>query len=304
MTLLPYALRALDRGLHVFPVEPGEKTPIRIYQDRPKEDAPWTVKWSEIATNDVNKVVEWWTYAPMANIGVACKPSGIFVVDCDRAKADDLLKGTQWEYLHDLFGPRVDGEILFDQVVERYGGGPDAIDEAFNTYQVPTGSGGRHFYYRWPAEVQSSQDSIVKGLLDVRGNGGERGGYVLAEGSVTTSGRYGGDGPCTGEIAWAPTWLVSLCRYREPYRPPRPPFDKARPVSFGGLVETVRTAFDGNLNNALFWAARAACNDGMAEEDCADLLAPEYVQLGGNGGDRQARSTIRSAYRNQQRKMG
>lgn len=308
MTLLPYALAALDRGLHIFPVEPGEKTPIRIYQDRPKEDAPWTVKWSEIATNDVNKVVEWWTYAPMANIGVACKPSGIFVVDCDQPKADDLLKDTPYAYLHELLGPRVDGETLWDQVAERYGGGPDAVAGAFDTYQVATGSGGRHFYYRWPGAVQSSQDSIVKGLLDVRGNGGERGGYVLAAGSVTRSGTYGGGVPPTGPecnaIAWAPPWLVSLCKYREPYRPPRPEFGRAKPVSFIGLVETVRTAFDGNLNNALFWAARAACNDGMDEEECADLLAPEYVQLGGNGGDRQARATIRSAYRNQQRKMG
>lgn len=303
MTLLPYALAALDRGLHIFPVEPGEKTPIRIYQDRPKEDAPWTVKWSEIATNDVNKVVEWWTYAPMANIGVACKPSGIFVVDCDQAKTDDILKGTPWEYLHELFGPRVDGETLYDQVAERYGG-TDAIADAFDTYTVATGSGGKHFYYRWPPEVHSSQDSIVKGLLDVRGNGGERGGYVLAEGSITSSGRYGdGDGESV-PIRDAPSWLVSLCRYREAPRRPKPPFDRPKVLAFNGLVETVRTAPDGNLNNAMFWAARAACQDGLTEDECGNLLVPEYVQLGGRGGERQAWQTIRSAYRNQQRKMG
>lgn len=305
MTLLPYALDALALGLHIFPVEPGAKTPIRIYQDRPKEDAPWTVRWSEIATNDVNTVVKWWTYAPMANIGVACKPSGIFVVDCDQPKADDLLKSTPWEYLHDLFGPRVDGETLWDQVAERYGGA-DCVADAFDTYQVATGSGGRHFYYRWPAEVQSTQDSIVKGLLDVRGNGGERGGYVLAAGSVTDRGSYVRDGEASNAIRVAPSWLVALCRYREPARMARPPrvFDRPRALAFHGLVETVRSAPDGNLNNALFWAARAACNDGLSEEECGNLLAPEYVQLGGNGGERQARATIRSAYRNQTRKMG
>lgn len=306
-SLLPYALQALGQGFHIFPVEPGGKTPIRIYQDRPKEDAPWTIKWSEVATNDPNKVVEWWTYAPMANIGVACKPSGLFVVDCDQPKTDDILNGTPWEYLHDLFGPRVDGETVWDQVVERYGG-PHAVQHAFNTYQVATGSGGRHFYYRWPPDVHSSQDSIVRGLLDVRGNGGERGGYVLAAGSVTASGRYTEDGDTSSGVRAgvrnAPEWLISLCRYQEPYRPPRLPFQQPRHMAFHGLVETVRNAPDGNLNNGLFWAARAACNDGLAEEECVNLLAPEYVQLGGNGGQRQAEATIRSAYRNQKRKMG
>lgn len=303
MTLLPYALEALAAGLWIFPVEPNAKTPIRIYQDRDPEDAPWTIRWSEVATNDVNKVVEWWTYAPMANIGVACKPSGLFVVDCDRAKADDLLKGTPWEYLHDLFGPRVDGEILWDQVVERYGGA-DSIAAAFNTYQVATGSGGRHFYYRWPDSVLSTQDSIVKGLLDVRGNGGERGGYVLGHGSVTVSGTYGRDSGDGVGVNTAPHWLVALCRYKEPPRRPKPPYQQPRSLAFHGLVETVRSAPDGNLNNALFWAARAACNDRLTEEECATLLVPEYVQLGGNGGERQAYATIRSAYRNQTRKMG
>lgn len=305
MTLLPYALEALDAGLTIFPVEPGKKTPIRIYQDRDPEDAPWTIKWSEVASNDPNKVVQWWTYAPMANIGVACKPSGLFVVDCDRAKADDLLKGTPWEYLHDLFGPRVDGEVLWDQVAERYGG-PENISTAFDTYQVATGSGGRHFYYRWPADVHSTQDSIVKGLLDVRGNGGERGGYVLGAGSVTNAGRYARDCAEGVRVASAPDWLVSLCRYREAPRAPKPPrvFDQPRSLAFHGLVETVRSAPDGNLNNALFWASRAACNDRLTEEECATLLVPEYVQLGGTGGERQALATIRSAYRNQARKMG
>lgn len=304
MSLLPAALQALAQGFHIFPVEPGEKTPIRVYQDRPKDSAPWTIKWSEVASNDINKVVEWWTYAPRANIGVACKPSGLFVVDCDRPKVDGLLDGTPWAYLHDLLGPRVDGETLFDQVCERYGGGPEAVAEAFATFQVATGSGGRHFYYRWPAHVPASQDSLVKGLLDVRNNGGDKGGYVLGAGSVTDKGAYVADGhiPAYG-VADAPAWLVALGQYREPYRPPRPPYQQPRSMAFHGLVATVRQAVDGNLNNAMFWAARSACQDGLTEEECTNLLAPVYVELGGNGGHRQAEATVRSAYRNQQRKM-
>ncbi len=303
-TLLPYALYALEQGFHIFPVEPGGKTPARLYQERSPEDAPWTIKWSEVATNDRDQVIKWWTYAPMANIGIACKPSGLFVVDCDRAKIPNILQGTPYAQLHDEIGEMVDGEILFDFIAERYGGTGKQGWAALHTYQVHTGSGGIHFYYRWPEDVQSSQDSIVRGLLDVRGNGGERGGYVLGDGSITNKGRYVKPGT-NYPILPAPSWLVSLCRYKEPYRPPRSEvFARPKPVAFHGLVETVRNAPDGNLNNALFWAARAACNDGLSEEECADLLAPEYVQLGGNGGERQALSTIKSAFRNQRRKIG
>lgn len=287
------AVKAFLQGFHVFPVEPGAKTPIRMYQDRPEEEAPWTVKWSEIATNDINTIIEWWTYAPNANVGIACKPSGIFVVDCDRAKADGQLSGTPFNYLHDLFGPRVDGETVFDQVAQRYGG-TGSITEVFDTYTVTTGSGGKHFYYRWPPEVHSTQDSIVKGVLDVRGNGGERGGYVLGAGSRTTQGGYA---VCQSfGIRPAPPWLVELCKDRPRYREPVVRQNRT-PSSFTGLIQTVRDAPDGNLNNAFFWAARAMCNDGGTEELANELLGTAYVECNGRGGERQARSTIRSAYR-------
>ncbi|MGW0939082.1 bifunctional DNA primase/polymerase [Streptomyces sp. NPDC002666] len=299
MTLLPDAVRAIRMGLHVFPVEPLGKTPARIHQDKTKEEAPWTVKWSEIATNDINTVVRWWTYAPDCNIGVACKPSGIFVVDCDQPKRDGILAGTPWEDLHAVLGPRVDGETAFDQVVQRYGG-VESIPDAFDTYTVATGSGGKHFYYRWPDGVHSSQDSIIRGLLDVRGNGGERGGYVLGAGSFTEKGPYVPEN--VRSIRDAPAWLVELCRDKPRPAPPRSPLAQPRSVSFGGLAIAVRTAPDGNLNNALLWAARAMCADGGTEEQAVELLALEYVNANGRGGQRQAEATIRSAYRLQNRK--
>lgn len=298
-TLLPDAVRAIRQGLWVFPVEPMEKTPARIHQDKSKEDAPWTVKWSEVATNDINTIVRWWTYAPDCNIGVACQPSGIFVVDCDQPKRDGILTGTPYEELHKVLGPRVDGETAYDQVVCRYGG-VEGLPDAFDTYTVATGSGGKHFYYRWPADVHSSQDSIIRGLLDVRGNGGDRGGYVLAAGSRTTKGVYVAEK--VRPIRVAPPWLVELCRDKPRPAPPRNPLAQPRHMSFGGLAQAVRNAPDGNLNNALLWAARAMCADGGTEEQAVELLAPEYVAANGRGGHRQAEATIRSAYRLQNRK--
>lgn len=294
------AVRALQRGFHVFPVEPNAKTPIRIYQDRPEADAPWTVRWSEIATNDLAKVVDWWSHAPTANVGVACKPSGLLVIDCDTPKREGLLNDTPWAHLHRQLGPFVHGEDLFGAVAYRYGD----VDEAFDTFTVATGSGGLHLYYRWPDGVASTQDSIVKGVLDVRCNGGERGGYVLAEGSRTESGPYGvrNEAP----IRDTPGWLVELVRHRDrrmEARPPDTPFRRARNPHFGGLAQQVRYAADGNLNNTLLWAARAMCQDGAPIEECEALLAPAYVDANGRGGYRQAGQTIRSAYRLQQRKM-
>lgn len=294
------AIDAWNKGFHVFPVEPDGKTPIRIYQDRHKDEAPWTVKWSEIATNDIDTILKWWHYAPTANVGIACKPSGLFVVDCDRPKRDYVLSGTRWEYLHDLCGPLVDGETLFDQVAERYGG-TGALATVFDTYTVATGSGGKHFYYTWPDTVHSTQDSIFKGLLDVRGNGGTSGGYVLGAGSCTVNGGYVTE--LDVDVQPAPGWLVKLCTEREPYRSPKSPVAQPRSVAWGGLEQTVRCAQEGNRNNSLLWAARAMCADGATEEECTDLLVPAALANGLDGGERQASQTIRSAYRLQQRKM-
>lgn len=298
--MLIEAVKAVQMGFSIFPVEPDAKTPIRIHQDRTKEDAPWTVKWSEIATNDINTVLEWWSYAPYANVGIACKLSGIFVVDCDRPKRDVLLRGTPWEYLHELLGPAVDGETVFDQVAQRYGG-TQALASVFDTYTVATGSGGKHFYYRWPSGVQSSQASIVEGLIDVRGNGGERGGYVLGAGSATHNGRYVIEHGAS--VRDAPGWLVRLCTEVVFQRRDRGLLSQPRNLNFGGLVTSVRLAQPGNRNNTLLWAARAMCADGATEPQAEALLVPAALDCGLDGGERQALQTIRSAYRLQQRKM-
>jgi hypothetical protein len=311
VNLLPEAVNLVQRGFHIFPVEPNAKTPIRIYQDRSAEDAPWTIKWSEVATNDINKVIEYWTWCPSANIGVACAPSGLLVVDCDVAKSDWNLRGTQWEGMHSGYGmlvpkdtPRIDGEIVYAAVAKHYG---DffGVNEAFDTLIAATRSGGLHLYYRWPEGVKASQASIVRGVVDIRCNGGERGGYVLGPGSTID-----GNGYRIIEdraIAVAPPWLVELCRDKPK---PKAPLGRAadaisqpRNANFSGLVDTVRCAPDGNLNNSLLWAARSMCADGATETEAADLLAPVYVQCGGRGGQKQAEATIRSAFRLQRGKM-
>lgn len=293
MSNLGHAVNALSRGFWIFPVEPGDKLPHRI-----RPDADHRIRWGEAATNDMSKVIQWWQYSPEANIGIAAKPSGLMIVDCDIAKEPDILRNTPqgkpWEYLHDKYGSYLDGSDVLREMCRRFGDDYARLSGA--TYAVCTASMGLHLYFRWPGGVQASQASPVPGLVDIRCNGGQRGGYVLGAGSATAKGSYVAENDLP--VADAPPWLIELCREKPKPARVKPLFSQPRGGGgYSGLVDTVRYAPDGNLNNSLLWAARAMCEDGASEEECVGLLAPVYVECDGRGGERQAMATIRSAYR-------
>ncbi|MFF5973649.1 bifunctional DNA primase/polymerase [Streptomyces sp. NPDC012769] len=299
MTLLGFAARAASRGFHIFPCNPaGTENPekpgelIEKWPHLLRPGKPYKVKWGDVATTDMQQVVHWWQYSPNANIGIACKPSGILVVDCDVPKKPNILKGTTWEYLHERLGPLVDGADVLREMCGRFG---DDYSRLERTYRVCTASMGLHLYFWWPEDVQASQASPVPGLLDIRCNGGSKGGYVLAAGSVTRKGSYIAENDLP--IADAPPWLVELCREKPKPKPPKGMFSQPGHAGYSGLVESVRLAQEGNRNNCLLWAARSMCEDGATEEECIDLLVPAAMECGLDGGERQALATIRSAYR-------
>ena len=161
MTMLQAALAALQRNFTIFPVARNDKIPHRL-----------AGQWGQTATNDINQVVNFWTNVdPDANVGIACKPSQLLVIDLDKAKKDYQLRDTEWAYMHGAYGPRVDGDELFAEMIFKAAGGMVDIE----TYRVKTRSGGIHLYYRWPANwPRISQASPVKGIVDVRGNGSVR----------------------------------------------------------------------------------------------------------------------------------
>lgn len=289
MTMLQHALKAQARGLHIFPVAPGQKIPHRL-----------AGKWGETATNDIEQIRHFWTNVdPQANIGVACKPSNLLVIDLDKAKEDWNLRGTDWAYLHDAYGPRVNGEDLWDEMNFKLG-----PDQHVETYSVRTGSGGTHLYYYWPEEWgQQSQASPVKGVVDVRGNGGQWGGYVLAEGSRTDAGSY--EVMPTGTLPQpAPDWIRQLVTPRpvQPRAPRQPGILQPAAVSWSGLVDSVRNAGEGNRNNALLWAARSMCTDGAPEEEAMEVLGDAATSAGLAWPE--IERTIQSAYRIQRQKEG
>lgn len=296
--MLAHALAAINRGFHIFPVAQGGKVPHRLssYRDASGADHGW----GETATNDPNRVIQFWTKVdPNANIGVACKPSNLLVVDLDIAKEDSKLRGTDWEYLHTVYGPRVDGEDLFDEMEYKLGEG-DRFHSS-SAYQVRTGSGGRHLYFHWPASwPRISQASPVKGIVDVRGNGGQWGGYVLAEGSRTEAGEYkliGGS-----SVGLPPVWLRQLVAERPAPPKIRRPQGLRQPgaVSWTGLVESVRNAGEGNRNNALVWAARTVCEEGGTEQQALQELGSAAMDAG--LGAAEVERTIQSAFRTQRYK--
>ena len=283
-----WALKAQAQGFYIFPVAPRAKVPHRL-----------AGQWGETATNDINKIIHFWTQVDsQANIGIACKPSQLLVVDLDRAKKPDNLAGTEWEYLHSAYGPLVDGASLWDEVIYKLGGGHWPY-----THAVRTGSGGLHLYYWWPEQwPKISQASPVKGVIDVRGNGGQYGGYVLGEGSVTDSGPYvfEDDSP----ISMPPTWLQQLVAEKPRQPAVRRPGGIRQPsaVSWSGLEQSVREAGEGNRNNALLWAARAMCSDGATEDEAKRVLGQAAADAGLPHFETER--TIESAYRIQRQKEG
>jgi hypothetical protein len=285
MSLMAKAIKyAAVYGWHVFPCNPAgttcpesgdviDKQPHLLWPGK-----PYKIKWGEVATNRPDQVARWWQQSPEANIGIACRPSGLLVVDCDRAKD----------------GSTEDGLDQFIRVVTDVLKLPATW--IFDTYCVRTGSGGTHFYYRWPENVQASQAGLAAygaPLVDIRSNGGSRGGYVLGAGSVTTKGAYELD--YDTDVLPCPAPLVELCR--EKPRPERvsPLFQQPGGGSTGGLVDTVRFAVEGNRNDALNWAAyRMAC-DGLKEEQVMELLLPAAEECGLS--EKETLDTIKSACR-------
>lgn len=290
--MLQAALQAIGRGFWIFPSAPGDKVPHRL-----------AGSWGETATNDPNRVINFWTKVdPQANPCIACKPSQLLVVDLDQAKEDANLRGTDWEYMHGAYGARVNGIDLIDEMAYKLSDSEDfSLD--FNTYTVLTGSGGRHLYYRWPEHwPRISQASPVKGVIDVRGNGGQWGGYVLGEGSVTAAGPY--KRYFHGDIGLPPPWIRLLVAEKPKAPKIQRPQGLQQPgvISYAGLVESVRNAGEGNRNNALLWASRAMYSDGATLEVAKDTLGPAASQAG--LGDLEIERTIESGYRAQQQKEG
>ena len=159
--LLRSALSLAGRGWHVFPCVPGGKRPAL------------RGSWQDHATIDQARIRAWWSRAPY-NVGIACGPSGLVVIDLDvphdneeLSRAEDRRTPSGADALADLC----------DQQGQPY---PPP------TYSVDTPSGGRHLYYAAPGAPVRNSAGRLGPRIDVRADGG----YVIGDSSRIGSRSY------------------------------------------------------------------------------------------------------------------
>ena len=132
--MLTAALEASDRGWRVFPLRPGTKRPARPGHDAKACDRTdprcrgGHTGWEPRATTDPGRIRRGWAAAPF-NIGIACGPSRLVVVDLDTPKPGDTPP-LEWA------GARTGADVLA-KLCERAGEPYPAA-----TWTVVTPSGG------------------------------------------------------------------------------------------------------------------------------------------------------------------
>ncbi|MGW4369164.1 bifunctional DNA primase/polymerase [Nocardia takedensis] len=154
------ALACAARGFRVFPLHPDAKTPAIEH-------------WNAAATLDQRRIRWWWRRWPDGNIGIACGPSGLHVLDLDTGH--DQPPPAPWA------GARDGRDVLARLALDA--GHPLPVP----TLTVATPSGGLHLYYRAPREpVLRNTIARLGWRVDSRGDGG----YVVAPGSALPTGDY------------------------------------------------------------------------------------------------------------------
>jgi Bifunctional DNA primase/polymerase, N-terminal len=259
------ALELALRGWHVFPCQSGGKRPM-------------VDQWEQRATANPDHVRGAWTSRfPGANIGIACGPSRLVVLDLD----------THGEMPPDWAQPGIiDGRDVFALLLEWAG---EALPE---TYWVATPSGGWHFYFTAPDGDQIRNSAGKLGpLVDVRAAGG----YVVGAGSVIDGKPY---------VLLTDTDPVSLPGWiaRELTSPQVVTAVRTKSERSGdpgkrltGLARTVEQAPEGQRNDALNWAAYQA-RELVIQGTDPDQVAGELIAAACMAGlpETEARRTIAS----------
>ncbi|WP_338682167.1 bifunctional DNA primase/polymerase [Streptomyces acidiscabies] len=278
--LLHAALNAAGRGWPVFPLRPGTKRPaLHGEQSCPRTGpcAAGHLKWEQRATTDPSRIRTAWERAPF-NVGIACGPSGLLVVDLDMPKDNSSTDAPC-------------GAATFKALCERHG------QPVPCTRTVRTASGGRHLYFTAPAAVRLHNTAgTLAPLVDTRAWGG----YVVAAGSTVDGAHYETVGPAL--LRPLPDWLKTLLLPPHPVNRPsatRGTRHRAPYVAAALTRETtaVATAPEGRRNIALLRAARALGRFVAS----GDLTRPEVEAALQGAGEAaglpapECRATLRSA---------
>lgn len=189
MKMIDAALQYAAAGIPVFPLHWIKKDGTcscrmgALCQAKGKH--PRIKNWNEEATTDPEKIKEWWTKAPSANIGIPMgEKSGLVALDVDtRHHGDESLA------------------MLMDE--------NDALTV---TLTVTTGGGGKHYLFKYTPELCIKNAVGFREGLDIR----TQGGMIVAAPSMHSSGnRYTWDegrSPFEIQAADMPSWLVEEIR--------------------------------------------------------------------------------------------
>ena len=260
------ALDAASRDWHVFPLRPGTKIPaVRRWEPEATTDAAQIKK---LWTPDLRRR-DGWQVAEPRNVGIACGPSDLVVVDLDLAKPgqERASWGERWRDRDVASGAEVLAALA-----------EQAGENVPETYVVATPSGGRHMYFA-AAEGVSVRNSAghLGPMVDVRGQGG----YVVAVGSRLHPQPDQIDAPLEAggpayrlvhdlPVAILPGWLADATdadrkrdddasRDRSPRRfgdrPLSSPSDSYGAAALRGEADRVRSAPVGQRNHTLNAAA-------------------------------------------------
>lgn len=184
--LLKAARWYAKRNIFVFPlhnVEDDGSCSCRDAECKNQGKHPRTQHGFKDATIDLEKIGQWWTTFPKANIGIACEPTGWAVIDVD---------------------PRHGGDETLRDLEQQYGPLPDTVRQV-------TGSGGQHIVFTYPFGGAPTVAGIRPGI-DTRA----RGGYIVGAPSAHVSGNTYAWEVAPGEMPLAelPHWFRDLLTTR------------------------------------------------------------------------------------------
>ena len=285
VTTAAAAMEAARRGWAVFPCRPGDKRPA-------------VPDWERRACADPERVARYWPSA-QHNIGLACGPSRLVVVDLDTHSPlpdDWRLPGVH------------DGRDVLALLAE-WAGQPWPV-----TYTVTTPTGGLHLYYTAPdgpgirnsaaRSARSSTSGAAAGTCWPRARCSTSAPTRTTRSAASSLRAAGGTRwPTTATPEPLPAWLAVLAADAGPAARCAPGGrGRAAPgARLQGLIDTVRAGQEGDRNGPLYWAARRAAemitageiDRGTAEE----ALVAAALEAGLRGGEREARRTFASAMR-------
>lgn len=274
---------AEHHGCHVFRVDhPGRPECAGAHREcdgqRGKHPAG---PWSRMASRHPAVIRAMFADGPW-NIGIACKLSGLLVVDEDKPPAFAEFAAAA-------------GKVIKP------------------TFAVQTAKG-THWYYRQPegSPLGNGRGALAGRGIDIRGGGAGNGGYVVGPGSVHATGVVYTITDPSAPVLPVPEWLAEALRPAAgPVQAPQHATGPLRPGTRAertlcGLVDKVLHArapvpgVPGERNEILFWAAccgfRHVMRGLLTETDVRSALLEAAIRRGLS--HTAALATINSARRN------